>query len=115
MTDLWINGPDDLARVPNSKRGKSRQSDAFIGCPVLWLKRVLPAVRGARQLAVALWIYRRTKVCRSRTVTISNAELERELGVNRWDKYRALSNLEAGGIVRLGGRTGRAMRVTLLK
>jgi hypothetical protein len=117
MTDtLWINGPDDLAGVPSpKKRTNGRRSDGFIGCPVSWLKRVLPAVRGAGQLATALYIYRRTKICRSRTVSISNAELEQELGVKRWDKYRALVNMEVAGIVKLGGRTGHAVKVTLLK
>jgi hypothetical protein len=113
--NLWIDGPDDLARVPRSGRGKGRQSGGFIGCPLSWLKRVLPVMRGAGQLAVALYVYRRTKICRSRTVTVSNAELEKELGVNRWVKYRALSNLEGAGVVRLGSKTGHAVKVTLLK
>jgi hypothetical protein len=115
--NLWIDGPDDLARAPSSGSGrrKGRQSDGFIGCPFSWLKRVLPVTRGAGQLAVALYVYRRTKICRSRTVTVSNAELERELGLSRWTKYRALSSLEDAGVVKLGNKTGRAVKVTLLK
>jgi hypothetical protein len=117
MTDdsLWIGGPDDLARTPTKKAPAHRRTNAFIGCPMSWLRRALPAVRSAEQLAVALYVYRRTKVCRSKTVSVSNAELQRELGIDRRIKYRALTGLESAGVIRLKNRIGRAVTVTLLK
>jgi hypothetical protein len=114
VDDLWINGPDDLAQTPRTGKHVSRRPN-FIGCPLPWLKRVLPAVQSAGQLAVALYVYRRTKICGSKTVILSNAELELKLGVSRFTKYRALSNLEGAGIAKLGDRTGSAVKITLLK
>jgi len=104
MTDesLWINGPDDFAQAPGAGEPHARrQQNSFIGCPVPWLKRVRPAVQSADQLIVALYVYRRTKVCRSKTVSISNAGLQKELGISRQTKYRALSRLESAGIIRI--------------
>jgi hypothetical protein len=117
MTDdsLWISGPDDLARALTRKAPAHRGANTFIGCPMSWLKRVLPAVRSADQLAVALYVYRRTKVCRSRTVSVSNAELQKELGICRYTKYRTLAWLENAGLIRTESRDGRSVKVTLLK
>jgi hypothetical protein len=114
--DLWVDGPDDLARVPKVKKPPARRrSDRFIGCPISWLKRVRPTVRSAEQLVVALYIYRLTVVRRSKTVRVSNAELQREFGIERRVKYRTLSCLERAGLIRIEGKTGRATVVTLLK
>jgi hypothetical protein len=111
--DLWVDGPDDLARTPNVKNPPTRRrSDSFIGCPISWLKRALLAARNAKHLTVALYIYRLTVVRRSKTITISNAELQREFGIDRYVKYRALSRLERAGLIRIGNRTGRAVKVT---
>jgi hypothetical protein len=118
MTDdsLWIGEPDDLARTPKMKTPPTRRrTNSFIGCPMSWLKRALSAMHNAKHLAVALYIYRLTVVRRSKTVTISNTELQREFGIDRYVKYRALSRLERAGLIRICNRTGRAVKVTLLK
>jgi hypothetical protein len=111
---LWVDGPDDLARAPKAKRPPARRrSDRLIGCPISWLKRVLPALRSAEQIAVALYIYRLTVVRRSKTVTVSNAELQREFGIDRRVKYRTLSSMERARLIRVK-RIGRhAAEVTL--
>jgi hypothetical protein len=114
--DLWIDGPDPLTRTSKVKKPSARrQPNRFIGCPVSWLKRVLPALHNEKQLATALYIYRLTVVRRSKTVTVSNAELQREFGIDRFTKYRTLSRLERAGLIRIGNRTGRATKVALIK
>jgi hypothetical protein len=115
MTEQSADPFDDPLWKAAEKAPAGRRTNAFIGCPMSWLKRVLLAVRSAEQLAVALYVYRRTKVCRSKTVSVSNAELQRELGIDRRIKYRALTGLESAGVVRLKNRIGRAVTVTLLK
>jgi hypothetical protein len=114
MTEQSADPFDDPLWRAAEKAPAGRRTNAFIGCPMSWLKRVLLAVRSAEQLA-ALYVYRRTKICRSRTVSVSNAELQRELGIDRRIKYRALTGLESAGVIRLKNRIGRAVTVTLLK
>jgi hypothetical protein len=41
-----------------SKKTKRQASD-FVGCPMAWLERVLPHIRGGSQIIVALLLYRR--------------------------------------------------------
>lgn len=61
-------------------RRKSRR-DAHIGCPIEWLKRVIPIVRSKQELAVAIWLWRRRTVCRSEWFTVPNTALDSELGL----------------------------------
>jgi hypothetical protein len=79
-----------------------------------WLERVLPVVRSADQLVVALLLYRECLRRRSNTVALSNGEL-RKLGISRQTKYRALGELrEAGAIAIEDNDTRRSVRVILL-
>jgi hypothetical protein len=80
---------------------RRQRKDRHIGCPVEWLKRVLPFVKSKEQLAVALWLHRRRAVCRNEVFTVPNQELHRELGVGRLVKYRTLRCLEKVGAVTL--------------
>jgi len=62
---------------------------------------------------VALCIYRRTCVCRSKTVTLPGADIA-ELGISRSLKNKALAKLEVAGLIRLEkGAGGQSARVTL--
>jgi hypothetical protein len=79
-----------------------------------WLARVLPVVRSADQLVVALLLYRECLLRRSNAVALSNGEL-RKLGISRQTKYRALDELrEAGAIAIEESDTRRSVTVTLL-
>jgi hypothetical protein len=79
-----------------------------------WLARVLPVVRSADQLVVALLLYRECLLHRSNTVALLNGEL-RKLGISRQTKYRALDELrEAGAIITEQTDNRCAVRVTLL-
>ena len=54
---------DDSESDPLESFPFSKTTSRFIGCPVAWLERVLPLVGSAEQLAVAIWLHRRRRVC----------------------------------------------------
>jgi hypothetical protein len=88
----------------------------FIGCPLEFLRLAVEATTTSGELAVALYVYRLSKVRRSKTVKVANGALERELGINRWVKYRALRKLAKAKAILLHPRKGNtASTVTLLR
>jgi hypothetical protein len=91
-----------------------RRSEAYIGCPVAWLKRVLPIVKSKDQLAVALYLHRRRVVCGNEVFSIPNAELYAALGITRQTKYRTLRHLEQAGVIALVRDGRQAIRARLL-
>jgi hypothetical protein len=93
---------------------RRRQADRYIGCPVEWLKRVLPLVKSKEQLAVAIWLHRRRAICRDEVFTAPNQELRGELGLGRLVKYRALQHLEEAGAIALVRAGKRALQVRIL-
>jgi hypothetical protein len=97
--------------VETPKRGRNAR---LVGCPVAWLKRVLPLVRSKEQLAIALWLHRRRAVCGSEVFSVPNRELDEELGLSRYSKYRALHHLEQAGIIAVTQGGKRATRIKLL-
>jgi hypothetical protein len=107
--DPFDDLPEYAAETP--KRGRNA---GLIGCPVVWLKRVLPLVHSKEQLAVAVWLHRRRAVCRSEVFSVPNRELHEELGLSRWTKYRALDGLEEAGVIAVIRNGQRAMLVRLL-
>lgn len=79
-----------------------------------WLARVLPVVRSADQLVVALLLYRECLLRQSNSVALSNGEF-RKLGISRQTKYRALDELRGAGAIAIKeADTRRSVRVTLL-
>jgi hypothetical protein len=106
---LW-KAAEKAARAP-----RRRRNETHIGCPMWWLAWVFPLARSSEQLVVALYLYRLRVVRRSKTITVSNRNLERDLGINRYTKYRALTKLEQAGVLTIEQRDGRAVKVTLLR
>jgi hypothetical protein len=105
----------EVETLPVRVAPKQRQrADRFIGCPVEWLKRVLPLVKSKEQLAVAVWLHRRRAVCRNEVFTVPNESLREDLGLNRKAKYRALRYLERAGIIALTRDGKRALQVQIL-
>ena len=91
--------------------GPPRPAKGYFTVSATWLRRVLRAVRTPSQLAVAMVLYRRCLMQRSRTVDLPNGDLG-ALGISRYTKYRALRELvEAGGLT-MEARNGRSIRVT---
>ena len=96
--------------VPKRHQRKNR----YIGCPLEWLKRVLPLMNSKEQLAVAIWLHRRRTVCRNELFTVPNKGLREDLGLSRWIKYGALQHLEAAGAIALIRDNKHALQVRLL-
>lgn len=106
---------DDSGGDPVMDAPPSKTSEPYVRITTAWLKRVLPLVDSAEQLAIVLWLFRWRKVCRSKEwFSVPAKALDEELGLSRFTRYRAFKHLEqAGGIVvsRVGKK---AMRVKLL-
>jgi hypothetical protein len=100
----------DSAVTSNSRKRTAR----YIGCPMTWLKRVLPVVGSKEQLATALWLYRRHTICGGGPFTASNYELSRDIGVTRYTKYRTLRRLEKACVIILHRGGAKTVLVELL-
>ena len=88
----------------------------YVGCSFEWLKLVLPHIntKSRNQLIVALLMYRRMKVCGSKTFSFPNTELN-ELGIDRHTKSRVLARLKHAGIIKTKDRLGFSIKVKMLK
>ena len=104
----------EVETLPIRVAPKRRRADHYIGCPLEWLKRVLPLVESKGQLAVAIWLHRRRVVCRSEVFTVPNESLREDLGLSRKAKYQALRHLERAGIIALTRDGKRALQVRML-
>ena len=92
-----------------------RPAKGYVTYSLAWLQWALPLVRNVNQLVILQVIYRQCLMALSRTVALPSGELK-ELGVSPDAKDRALVQLKAAGAVSVtGGKTGRAVRVTLLR
>jgi hypothetical protein len=93
--------------------GKRKRGRRHVGAPLDFLIDVCQRTAGRTALIAALYVYRRTHVCRSQTVTLPAGELA-ELGITRRRKNEALTKLEAAGLIRIKKMAaGRAAKVTL--
>ena len=101
--------------LPSKVAPKRRREDLYIGCPLEWLKRVIPIVKTKEQLAVALWLYRRYAACKwADWFPASNELLRAELGLSRKVKYATLQRLELAGTIALSRDNKRALQVHML-
>jgi len=106
----------DFQRVALASKvaGQRKRGRRHVGFPWAFLADVCRLTEGRTALVVAIHIYRRVHVCRSATVTLPAAELA-EVGIDRPQKSRALTKLEAAGLIRIEqGRAGQSRRVELL-
>jgi hypothetical protein len=93
--------------------GRRKRGRRHVGFPWAFLVDVCRLTEGRAALIVALYIYRRTHVCRSQTVTLPIAELK-ELGIIRQRRTEALDRLQTAGLIRIEKATaGQAAKVTL--
>ena len=106
--------PFDDPAWKETEKPKRKPRQPHVGCPVAWLKRVLPLVKSKEQLAIALYLHRRRAVCGSEVFTVPNRELYEELGLTRFVKYRALRCLEEVGVIAISQNGRAAMLVSLL-
>ena len=105
----------EVVEFPSTKTARrTRRSQRLVAFPWAFLVDVCHLTHSRTALAVATYIYRRTHVCNSLTVTLPGGELA-ELGIGRSMKGRALAQLKAAGLIRIGRMSsGQTARVTLL-
>jgi hypothetical protein len=112
--DQLIEIVDVPVRGVDAKAIKAKRGHRHMGAP--WAFWVALSKANVPWLAVlvGVYIYRRTQVTGSLTVTLAGAELD-ELGINRYQRSRALRRLVSAGVIQVN-RTGagRSLRVTLL-
>jgi hypothetical protein len=102
---LWQRAAEMVGAPPKPGKQHGVYSLAY-------LARMLPVLRTSDRLAVALLLYRRCLMRRSRTVDLPNGELV-GLGIGRKTKYRTLLLLQEAGALTIEARNGRSIRVTL--
>jgi hypothetical protein len=93
--------------------GRHKHGRRHVGFPWTFFVDVCRLTRGSHAaLTVILYIYRRTKVCNSLTVTLPGSELA-ELGIDRRRKHEVLAKLRIARLIQLEKATGQSTKVTL--
>jgi DNA-binding transcriptional ArsR family regulator len=105
--------PASKVETPSSKRIEEKRRRQFIMVPMDWVDR-LARIPHRATFIVALRLLRLAWQHPHKSVTLSNIGLA-ELGVARAEKYRALAELGAVGLITVERSKGKAPRVTLLK
>jgi hypothetical protein len=97
QTWIEVEHADD---PPSVKAQAAKRDRQHIGCPWGFFQAVARSTTGRTALALALIIYRRHKICKSRTFTLPPNELA-ALGISRPTSLRALRQLQSAGLVQL--------------
>jgi len=116
LEELRIDGiPATKVETSVSKRREERRGREFIMFPLSWLDRLSKTKRRATVfVALCLLELKWRSNDKSAPVPLSNLRME-ELGISRYEKWRALKELEAHGFVTVERAKGRSPRVTLLQ
>jgi hypothetical protein len=107
---VTVESPDD----GRTKATKAPPEERFFGCPIWWLRAVLPVVKSKGELVVAMYLFRLRHVTKNKTVVAPNKWLK-EMGIDRRRKYRALARLERAGLVVVERHGKAAPEVTFLR
>jgi hypothetical protein len=102
--------PEKTVTLPISVRGKNRkQQKLFIMVPLSWHERLLKA-RHAATLKIALHsLYQHWKSGGKPFALTNNLS-----GVSRWQKCRALAELEAFGLITVDRRVRKSPLITII-
>jgi hypothetical protein len=111
---VWLDVKTLPTTGERTKKTRPRPDDRFFGCPIWWLRAVLPVVKGKSELVVAIYLFRLRHVTKSKTVVVPNKWL-RENGVSRFVKCRALARLERAGLIAVERRGRVAPEVKFLR
>jgi hypothetical protein len=104
----------EVETIERAARPKRRREDPHIGCPVGWLKRVIPLLKTPEQVGVAIWLHRRQAICRKELFTVPSKALQDDLGLSREIKNRTLAHLEEAEAIALVRDGKRALQVRFL-
>jgi hypothetical protein len=110
--DAKIEADFQSAVARTKAAGRTKRGRRHVGFPWAFLVDVCRLTEGRSTLAVAIYIYRRTQVCRSLTVTLPATELA-EIGIVRQRKHVALAKLQDAKLIRIERTAGRTAKVTL--
>jgi hypothetical protein len=103
--------PPDASLPPyRPKPRPPKQQQHFVRVPIVWVDR-LERTRVAASYRVALHLLYRSWKMGSRCIDLPNGRLT---GVSRWQKWRALSELEQLGLIAIKRRKRKAPLVTVL-
>ncbi len=106
-----LDYPEIIGRPVLSAKQRRRR-EHFVKVPIEWFEQATRATATPKAFVVVWLLYRAWKMS-SRTVVLSNGQLEAH-GINRKTKYRALQELETAGLIKVGRRRGRGVTVTML-
>jgi hypothetical protein len=101
--------PEQWAVVPKKIR---KRRERFTQVPGIWRER-LTKVRYISTYRVALHVLTRHFETRGEPFTLSNGALALE-NISRWEKPRALSELEEAGLIVIERRKRKTPRITIL-
>ena len=107
------NAPPPTAKQQKPVTPKRPRAKRLMGAPLEFVADVCRLTEGRAALVMALYVYRRTHVCGSRTVTLPSGELA-ELGIARSCKRKVLIRLQRVGLIKVESARGRTARVTLI-
>jgi hypothetical protein len=114
--DAEIEADFQRAVATTKAAGKAKRGHRLMAAPWAFWVDLCRSLDGysAAPLVVALLIYRRTIVCKSRSVTLPGADLA-DLHIDRSQKRRALAKLQTAGLIRVErDGPGRSTKLTLL-
>jgi hypothetical protein len=89
-----------------------KKTEPFVKVPLWWMTEATKLTRTPAAL-VCIHLLHASWRARSLTFTLSNGSLKK-CGVSREIKRRVLRDLEAGGLIKVERRSGRAPVVTLV-
>lgn len=101
-----------LSQQPARKRRKKWRRQ-YVQFPWAWIDRLQTAKRVSTYRLALLLVYEHWRT-KGRPIALSNVMALAE-GLSRRSKWRALSELEALGLIAVGRRQGRAPRLVLRK
>ena len=104
----------EVETLPSRAAPKRHRADRHLGCPLEWVKRVIPVVKSKEQLAVAIWLHRRRAVCKRELFDVPNDTLHEELGLSRYVKRRTFRHLEEAGAIAVVRSNKCALQVRIL-
>jgi hypothetical protein len=105
--------PEMLAQLAVVPRKIQKRRQQFVMVPWMWAEK-LATVRYIATYRVALHVLYRHWKGRGEPFTLSNGAMLME-GVSRWQKWRALGELEKLGLIAIGRRRRKTPRITVLK
>jgi hypothetical protein len=104
-----------IGNKPSGKQGGSHpgRTEPFLQIPHKAILAGSEVLRGTKQFLVWLYLFHRVWAEKCSTVALANQSLSK-WGVGRREKYKALRQLEAAGLISVEWRRRRSPLVTLL-